>query len=151
MVLGDQTFANPAYYQSYKRNFEAGRAGFSEGHAVLRTRNDVTTKSFGVTIPYELVKDYRWVHDPDGGPDHVLARSWVTKRSCGDTGKNCLELSFSVDIFQTTPSGSNRFTATWSEASTVLAVPDDLLIAGLAQGMHAVYEHTDAFIDDGGV
>ena len=150
ILIRDQTFANPGQYEAYARSFEGGRGDFEQGSGVLRTSNEVITKSFGIKIPYTLYKDYRWVPSEDG-PDHILARSWVADRSCNDKGSSCLELSFSLDVFQAVPGGCNRLTATWSEATSIVDVPEKLMIAGLAQGLQNVFDNTEEFLDEGGV
>jgi hypothetical protein len=146
--LEDQLWSNPVNYKVYVRSVDEGAEAFVEGEGMVRTTNEIETKSFGVSIPYTLYKDYRWVE----GTDSFVARSWIEERACGATGANCLELSFSVDLFYGLDQGdgSIRFTATWSETTTSLPIGDDLLIAGLAGGLQTVFSSTEEFLDEGG-
>jgi hypothetical protein len=144
MVVTDQTFANPSQYAKYQRAM-TGKGAFRDQEGVLRTVNDVETKSFGITLPYTLMKDYRWVLR-DGEADTIIGRSWIQNRTCNDGGGTCLELSFSVDVFNGHAGGVRRFTATWTEATTPLDLPDDLLVAGLAGGLQAIFTHTDLYL-----
>ncbi len=149
--LSDQTFSNPGTYTFYDRNLAEGTsAAFLDG-ALLRTVNDIETSSLGVTIPYTLKKDYKWV---DTGIERVIfARSWVEERSCNKDGEggNCLEHSYSIDMFYSDgDDASQRLTATWSEVDTSISLPDATLVATLAIGIRNVFYATEEFLANGG-
>lgn len=144
--LQDQTFSNPGQYKVYERSVSGDEAAFVEGEGVLRTVNDIETANFGVTIPYRLYKDYKWVRTD--AEEAIVARSWIEERSCNDGGGNCLEQTFSIDMFGRRGGSTVRFTATWSQVTSAIALPDDTLIAGLAMGIQNVFESSDAFLEE---
>lgn len=149
--LSDQTFSNPGTYTFYDRNLAEGTSDSFQGGGLLRTVNDIETSSLGVTIPYTLKKDYKWV---DTETEHVIfARSWVEERSCnkdGDGG-NCLEHSYSIDMFYADgDDASLRMTATWSEVDTSIGLPDATLVATLAIGIRNVFYATEEWLANGG-
>lgn len=147
IVLEDQVFSNPGTYLAYTRDIVEGDPdAFVAGSGLIRTDNAVTTSSLGIDIPYLLNKDYRWV-DATDGTRAILARSWVETRSCNEGGGNCLEQSYSIDLFLAhTETETWRMTATWSEITTTLPVTEELLTATLAIGIQNVFRHSDAFL-----
>ena len=142
MVLEDQTWSNPSQYKVYVRSVVGGdQAEFTGGAGLVRTSNDIETSSFGVQIPYNLLKDYRWVEGEESRG--IVARSWIEERACNDGGGNCLEQSFSIDLWAEDGSGTYRLTSSWSEVTSGIPLGDDLLIAGLALGIQSVFESSD--------
>jgi hypothetical protein len=152
LVLGDQTFSNPDQYQVYKRTVTEGQAGaFARGDegALIRTSNDVTTKTLGIQVPYSLMKDYRWV---EGETERaVIGRAWVEERSCNGGGGNCVEHTYSIDAFFADGANrSQRMTASWSDVATSIDFGDDLKIATLADGIQKVFTASETFLEEGG-
>ncbi len=154
ILLDDQVFLNPGNYEHYERSVTGDQGAFVEGDGFVETVNDIATSSFGVTIPYELRKDYKWVYGDDI-PPAIVARSWIPEEGCNQSGENCLVLSFSVDVWWVVDGQSGfedgttiRFTSTWSQVKSSLdgLIGDDLQIAALANGMGNVFVATDAFI-----
>ncbi|MEZ5247638.1 MAG: hypothetical protein R2707_21305 [Acidimicrobiales bacterium] len=145
IVLDDQMFSNPKTYEHYHRKVTGDERAFLDGDGLVRTTNDIATSSLGVTIPYELLKDYRWVHSDDS--EAILARSWIEDEACNDGGGNCLVQSFSIDLFLKHRTGETwRMTATWSELTMSVPIGENLLIATLAVGMNNVFRYTDEFL-----
>ncbi|MCB9676154.1 MAG: hypothetical protein H6737_13620 [Alphaproteobacteria bacterium] len=147
-LLPDQVFSNPRNYESYVRTVEGDEALFLDCEGQVDTTNDITTSNFGVTIPYVLRKDYKWVHARDLG-EAIIARSWIPEKGCNESGENCLQQSFSIDLwYAAVPDETIRFTSTWSEVTSSLdgLIGEDLQIAALANGMAFVFEATDEFI-----
>ncbi len=145
MSRPDQLFSNPNNYKIYRRAVVEGSAAeFDAGTSLLRTVNDIETASWGVQIPYQLFKDYRWVETE--AERAVIARAWTEMRSCNDGGGNCIEQSFSIDIFVGDGGSTQRLTASWSEVTTSLPLGDDALVAGLALGIQNVFYYTDEFL-----
>ena len=147
LILPDQTFSNPSQYKKYDRTITAGDPeGFATGaDRILRTETAVETSTLGVTIPYVLMKDYRWVT----GEAHeaVVGRAWVEERFCNDGGGNCLEHTYSVDLFYADgPDASMRMTASWSHVEASISVPDDTLVASLAMGIQNVFRACEEFL-----
>jgi hypothetical protein len=146
MPLKDQIWSNPKMYERYERTLLEGTASTFEAEDVrLRTSNAITTSTLGVTIPYVLFKDYQWV----AGERHdaIVARSWVAERSCGDTGENCVDHTYSVDMwFADGPDAAVRATASWSQLETFITFGEDTQVATLALGIQNVFEYTDRFL-----
>jgi hypothetical protein len=147
IVLADQTFANPSQYKLYARDIVEGSvSGFKGGEGLVRTVNEVETSNWGISIPYTLYKDYVWIQGE--AAEAIVGRSWTEARSCNDSGKNCINQSFSVDLFHWNGSETLRLTATWSEVESSINLSDELLIAGLADGIQKVFEGTEAHLDE---
>lgn len=148
--LPDQTFSNPTQYKFYERSLVEGSASSFEGEDTLRTFNDIETASFGITIPYELKKDYKWVETEQERA--IFARSWIEDRSCNKDGEggNCIEHSYSIDMFYADgDDASLRMTATWSEVDTSITLPEATLVASLALGLNNVFHATEKFLEEG--
>jgi len=155
LPLEDQTFNAPRKYRHYDRTVIEGSAEtfIAETAAAerefIRTENDVLQSRIGVSIPYDLRKDYRWV-TTRGGERAIVGRTWAPRHGCsgndGDSG-NCLELSFSVDLFYESDQGDTmRFTASWNNLSLVVPLGHDLQVKTLVNGMLDVFRDTDAFL-----
>lgn len=150
IVLDDQVFSNPRNYDSYERTVTGDVEAFLAGEGVVRTENDVLTSNFGITIPYVLFKDYKWVRTREEN-EGIVARSWIAERGCNDGGGNCLEQSFSIDLWFIQEADVIRFTSTWSQVESSINIGDDLQVAALANGMVYVFEATDEFIVEQGL
>ncbi len=148
IVDTDQVWANDKY-DVYTRRFvgETGPSDFLKGNGVLRTVNDVETTSFTITIPYKLYKDYRWV-ESEGGLTGIVARSWIEAEGCNDSGNNCLRQSYSIDHFHGDGERTLRLTATWSEVVSVIALSDEILIDGLADGLQNTFENAEEYLEE---
>lgn len=150
--LPDQTFSNPTQYKFYERSLVEGDAtAFENDAATLRTLNDIETSSLGITIPYTLKKDYKWVETEQERV--IFARSWIEERSCNNDGDggNCIEHSYSIDMFyEDGADASYRLTSTWSEVQTSISLPEATLVASLAIGIRNVFYATEEFLQDGG-
>lgn len=147
LVLRDQVFQNPSLYDRYDRTITQGDEGaWPTGAAeVLRTRNDIETTTLGVTIPYTLPKDYRWVEGATH--DAVIGRAWAEERYCNDGGGNCLEHHYSVDMyFADGASRSQRMTASWSHVDASFALPEDTLVASLAMGIQSNFDACEEYL-----
>jgi hypothetical protein len=144
--LADQIWSNPKMYTEYERTLLEGTASaFEAREELVRTSNAVTTSTLGVTIPYVLFKDYTWVVGERH--DAIVARSWIAERSCGESGDNCVEHTYSVDMwFADGPNDTVRATASWSQLVTFITFGEDTQIATLALGIQNVFEYTDRFL-----
>jgi hypothetical protein len=155
LPMQDQTWNAPRKYRTYDRVvIEGDPALFLDERAArerefIRTDNDVIQSRLGVTIPYTLRKDYRWVQ-VRGGQRAIVGRTWAPAHGCsGDDGDgaNCLELSFSVDLFYENPEGDTmRMTASWNNLSLSVPIGPDIQLRTLVNGMIDVFEDTDAFL-----
>lgn len=153
----DQRWNAARKYELYDRTITEGSAAafLTDGaHAVpefIRTDNDIVQERLGVRIPYVLLKDYRWTETKEGHRA-VIARTWAPERGCsGDDGDgaNCLELSFSVDLFvEDDDGGTMRFTASWTRLSLSVNLGEDLQLATLINGIRGIFEDTDELIEE---
>jgi hypothetical protein len=147
LVLGDQTFSNPGQYKSYVRTITEGEpTRFANGEGLIRTTNDVVTATLGIEVPYTLMKDYRWV---EGETERaVVGRAWIEERSCNDGGSNCVEHTYSIDLFYADgPQRSQRMTASWSDVATSPEFSHDIKVASLANGIQKVFEESEKFLE----
>lgn len=155
LPMADQTWNAPRKYEKYDRTLIEGTEdafladSAASALALIRTDNDILQSRVGVEIPYRLRKDYRWITTEDGRRA-IIGRTWAPEIGCsgndGESG-NCLELSFSVDLFlEAGPEETLRFTASWSRLSLVIQLSEDFQIAQLANGMISIMEETDAFL-----
>jgi hypothetical protein len=156
LTLTDQVWSNPTNYRAYTRVITEGDPErFTSGaDRILRTVNEVETANFGVQIPYTLHKDYQWLEPGLFGPRFepaIIGRAWIDEPSCNAGGGNCVNQSWSIDLFSQSASGIIRFTSTWSEVDGSIPLGDDLLVRGLAVGMYQVFESSDEFIAEGGL
>jgi hypothetical protein len=144
VVLDSQLFSNPDAYDSYVRHIEGDTGAFADGSGLVRTRNEITTTTLGITIPYVMIKDYRWVEGESSRS--ILARSWVEERFCNEGGGSCLEQTFSVDVFFDEDGSTWRMTAAWNEITSTIPLPDATRVATLAIGIQDVFRSTDEFL-----
>ena len=77
----------------------------------------------------------------------IVARSWIEEKGCNESGNNCLVQSYSIDHFHGNGNKTLRLTATWSQVEAVIALGDDLLIDGLADGLQDTFESTEAYLE----
>ena len=137
----DQTWTDPDGFTAYERaNTDGDAAAFAAGGGVLRTRNTVTKKGgFGIAIPFELHKDYRWV---EADRDVLVARSWVAEPGCSDNGKNCVMQSFGVDAYVRDGDASLRLYAVWLELVTEVDafLSEDGRVAMLAESNQTILD-----------
>lgn len=155
LPMEDQSWNAPRNYAHYNREVIEGSVDqflsppAAEQRELIRTDNDVMQSRLGVRIPYTLRKDYRWLTTRQGHRA-IIGRTWAPNFGCsgsdGESG-NCLELSFSVDLFYESAEGDTmRMTASWNRLSLAVELGEDLQIATLANGMIKVFEDTDAFL-----
>lgn len=153
MVRSDQTWNEPSTYEHYVRQVVEGDPdSFSSGHGMIRTFNDIEKSgAFGVTIPFEQNKDYRWVSHEEFG-DSVVGRSWVEQSYCSENGKNCVMQSFSIDLFHQLDDGrSVRLIAGWTEVRTEVdaLVTQDFLVQQMVDGNQDIMEATEEELSGG--
>ena len=157
IVLPNQTWNDPATFAKFDREIESGDPdAFAAGEGDVLTRSDVEKSgAFGVSIPYVIDKDYRWVDTADGARA-IAARAWVPERSCSDNGKNCVELSFHVEVYYGAPGAGERglalstarFIASWNDLRTEAdaLVSDDYKVQLMVDGVNDLFENTDAVL-----
>lgn len=147
IVEPDQTWTDPKSFDRYDREvFEGDPSAFARGSGHVRTRNDIVKSgAFGVTIPYTLRKDYRWVALPDG-TSAIAARGWLEETGCSDNGKNCVLQSWGVELFHgVAPGQTHRLYIVWLEVVTEAdgLMSEDGKIGLIAKGNQDILESTD--------
>ena len=157
IIEEDQRWNAPNKYELYERIIIEGDTDeflSAEAHTLpstLFTDNDTIQERLGIRIPYLLRKNYRWT-STENGNRALIARSWVPEYGCsGDDGEsgNCLELSFSVDLFyENDDNTTTRMTASWNYLSLILEMPFDFQIDQLVSGIIAVDEATDVRLEE---
>lgn len=157
MMETDQRWNAPNKYERYDRSIVQGSSDefvSMEAHtipSVAYTDNDTIQERLGVRIPYVLKKNFRWTVT-ESGQRAIVARSWVEDYGCSSEdgeGGNCLELSFSVDLFLENIDGTTtRMTASWNCLSLILELPFDFQIEQLVNGLIAVDEATDIHLEE---
>lgn len=150
VVQADQTFNDPSTYAVYTRSFVEGDPdAFLAGTGVLRTVNDIDKKgAFGVDVPYTLNKDFQWVDLGDQGRI-IVARSWIEQASCSPNGSNCLNQSFSIDLwYGANDTDTVRMTAGWNDLVTQAdsVLTDEGRIGLMVSGVHDIFRKTDETI-----
>lgn len=157
LPLDDQAYTAPSKYERYDRSLIEGStdaflaSGAHEALEMIRTDNDIVQERVGVRVPYTLRKDYRWVTTLDG-QRAIVGRTWAPQIGCssddGESG-NCLEMSFSVDLFlEDTDGDTLRFTSTWNMMTLIIEFGEDFQVAQMANGMLSVFSVTDRFLDE---
>lgn len=157
MTEADQRWHAPNKYEQYDRSIVQGSGDeFVNPDAytvpsVIYTDNETIQERLGIRIPYVLKKNFRWTVT-ESGQRAIIARSWVEEYGCSDEdgeGGNCLELSFSVDLFHENLDGTTtRMTASWNYLSLILELPFDFQIDQLVNGLIAVDEATDVHLEE---
>jgi len=145
----DQTW-NADSYDVYNRTIVSGdAAAFASGSGTISTENEIDKAgAFNVHIPYTLYKDYAWVELADGA-SAIVARSWTSERNCAENGNNCIDLSFSVDLFYGSEPGQTvRLTASWNKLTTVAdgLITEDGMIGQMVSGVGDIMINTDAVL-----
>jgi hypothetical protein len=157
IVEVDQRWNAPNKYELYERIFVEGNAeSFLADDApsipyFIHTDNDSLQERLGISIPYVLKKNYRWTETASGNRA-IIARSWVPEYGCSSEdgeGGNCLELSFSVDLFyENDDNTTTRMTASWNYVSLIIDIPFDFQVDQLVNGIIAIDEATDERIEE---
>jgi len=152
----DQRWRSESTYIQYDRELTEGTAeGFVPPDGLIRTHNLIDKSGpFGIHIPYELHKDFRWVETKEG-KQAIVAQSWVENEGCngedGD-GKNCVTLSFSIDVwYGASDQETIRVTATWNYLKTSIddIITEEFLVKTMVNGLREIFENTDKELNEG--
>lgn len=140
----DQRFAEPNTYIRWDRDILAGdSSSFLNEHATLSTWNDIEKSGpFGVVIPYEMQKDFRWVDDM------LIARSVVPEEGWGEDGKNGIIVGFTIELWFDRGGQVVWYNASWTQIATIIgdAFPVDAQIDAFIKGTHDYFEGTEAHV-----
>lgn len=112
----DQRWTDPKTFERYDREiFEGDEETFASGSGLMRTRNVIEKSgAFGILIPYELRKDYRWTADGRS----ILVRWWLSEPGCSENGKNCVQQSFGLELLSDRGGSASRILVNWIEVVT---------------------------------
>ncbi len=158
IIQADQTPIEPNSRDQYERIFldPTDPSCFpTRDCTVLRTNNDLIKKNSLMEIPYEMIKDFRWVElSEDGEPGTevwgILARTWIEEAGIGESGNNTIEQSYSIDVFLPGASGSwgaYRYMGLWSESTGAVDDPDTVMNVTL-WGMDDLFDETDKWLEE---
>ncbi len=135
----DQSFADPTY-QTWSRTINAGDAVSFVTGTDMGTANFIEKSgAFGVTIPYNLGKDYRWITlDIDGtSTDTLIFRSYELAPGWSTDHKNGLVYGWTVELWVPDPNGDLIwYNASWCELVTAVdgIVDDDYVVQSIISG-----------------
>jgi len=158
IIQADQTAIEPNSPGQYDRIFldPTDPSCFPDRSCtVLRTNNDLRKENALMDIPYEMIKDFRWVElsvdgEPGSGSWGILARTWVPERGVGEGGNNTIEQSYSIDVVVPAVNGdwaAYRYMGLWSQ-STGTIEGEDLVMGALKMGMSDLFEQTDEWLEE---
>jgi serine/threonine-protein kinase len=123
----------------------------SEGQTPLERLESLSES--GEFSPRARIGKYELLHPlGTGGMAQVMvARSWIEERGCSDSGDNCLEGSYSLEVYYPDPADAQatvRLTATWLDLVTVAdsILSEDARLQLLFDGVADIYEATDAHL-----
>jgi hypothetical protein len=147
-VEADQSFADSTYSE-WSRCTNRGTADGFLGGEELGTDNHVEKTNVGITIPYDMYKDYRWFGDV------LAAVTWVPHAGYNDAGDNGIVGGFTIELWYQDDEGVVWYNGQWSDLKTVLddymaEHPDtalNLLISGTRDYMEGTEEHVIANLD----
>ncbi len=159
ILLPDQSVVDHDDYAQFDRSFLVGGDCFGARDCErLETWSVIIkTAAFGIEIPYEYGKDYQWIDftAADGTVQPaVVSRGWVGEPSFDESGDNGIYTSFTLDVFLSRPDGTmHRVQALWTETKLVIDdfVSDEFLYGELVDGLHDVFDDTDAAITELGL
>lgn len=139
----DQSFADPRTYIEWTRTITGGSAEAFVAGEPMQTDNVIEKGGpFGVVIPYEARKDFRWF-------DGVLAaRTWVPEEGWGDDGKNGIICGFTIELWYEENGEVFWYNGSWTQIATVIGddFPEDVLISEFIDGTLDYMIGTEAFV-----
>ena len=181
VMLTDQTPVEPYSPDYYVRTFLDGQDCWLDGGCeYLQTHNDLIKDNALLTIPYFFLKDYRWIDmnlpDPatletDESPTEsddprwaYVARSWTTEPAAGESGKNWIHQSFTIEIWvprdgggfvrdgsgtDSEGGGTLRLLSLWSETELGgISVSDDTIAGTTRVGIDNNFDAQEDWLDE---
>jgi len=144
----DQSFADPTY-KEWTRTILTGE-DFMDGGAHMTTDNHVEKSGpFGIIIPFNMFKDFRWVETSEGPA--MIARSWVPESGFGSDGKNGILCGWTIELWVPQEDGVLWYNASWSRLKTIVddIASEEMMLNELIKGTLDYYEGTEAHINGG--
>ena len=138
----DQSFAHKTY-DEWTRVFLTGE-DFIDGGTHMTTDNHIEKNGFGIMIPYDMFKDFRWVETAQG--QVMIARSWVPESGFGEDGKNGIICGWTIEIWAPHPDGVLWYNASWTRLKTILddVATEEFMLNELIKGTIEYYEGIEA-------
>lgn len=147
----DQSFAEDSY-ALWDREFLSGKDAWvvndAPGEGPMETDNHIEKSGpFGITIPYSMFKDYRWVEVD--GQEVMIARSWVPEAGFDQSGNNGILCGFTIEVWVERDGGVLWYNASWSRLKTIVddIASEELLISELIKGTLDYFHGTEAHVN----
>jgi hypothetical protein len=165
-LLPDQRPVEPYSPDKFDRIFlEGGDCWLDRGCEWLLTLNDLVKKNLVMEVPYEFLKDFRWVDlnlpDPADVPEGeeavnegeprwaIVAQSWQAESFTGDNGGTTLAQSFTVEVWlPRDDGGTTRMNALWSDTELSIDVSDDTVIATARGGIDRNFQAQEEWLEE---
>lgn len=139
----DQRFADPSTYIEWTRTITGGTAEAFVAGEPMQTDNFIEKGGpFGVVIPYDANKDFRWFDDV------LAARTWVPEEGWGEDGKNGIICGFTLEMWFEEEGEVLWYNGSWTQIATVIGddFPEDALIGEFIDGTIDYMLGTEAFV-----
>lgn len=144
----DQSFADDSY-DRWDRTIVRGTAADYLDGAELGVEDEIEKTEFFKTLPYRMVKDFRWVELERGTAQ--LMRSVIPEEGWDEDGKNGVIGGFTVEVWY--PDGSDGtiwVNATWTAVETEVddfVTDEDYWVETVMNGAREVMEGTEAHVN----
>lgn len=144
----DQSFADKTY-DAWDRTLIEGTADGYLAGGDLGTSDAVVKSTLGVTIPYPLRKDYRWIETSRGTAQ--VMRTWIVDEGWSQDEKNGVIGGFTIEAWY--PDGDDGIlwvNASWSTLVTALddfVTDEDFWVEQLIGGTRDYMEGTEAHVN----
>lgn len=148
----DQTPTEPYSPEHYVREILAGEDCWLDRTCLrLDTHQELTKENILLTVPYSFFKDFRWLDMNLGLDDEpawaVVARSWQEDSYSGESGKNTLVQSYTVEFWLPDGEGRTvRLLSLWSGTELSIAAGDDMIVATTKSGIDRNFRAVEEFL-----
>lgn len=141
----DQSFADKTY-AVWDRTIISGESTFLGGGDMVTDNHVEKSGPFGIVIPYDLDKDFRWV--PIEGGDAMIARSVVPHSGFDQSGSNGILCGYTIEIWANTEGGVFWYNGSWSRLKTMVddIASEELMEDQLIKGTLDYFEGTEAHV-----
>jgi len=179
-MLEDHTPVEPYSPDTYDRIFLDGQDCWLDRECMfLRTQQEIVKQNLLMTIPYSCKKDFRWVDLQTDNPVEedprwaFIARTWNEDSFVGETGKNSIVQSYSIEIWfprdgrgflrdgtevntnegtwtsDSNGGGTLRLLSVWAETDLGgLDVSDDMVAATTRNGIDKNFKAVESWLEE---
>ncbi len=113
-VEPDQSFVDSTYDIWTRAVTDGDADAFLSGDDDIDTQNHIQKTLLGVTIPYDMEKDFRWYGDT------LTFISLVPQAGFDESGDNGIVVGFTVELWYEDDEGLVWFNASWSQIHSLL-------------------------------